>query len=580
MAILDLLKKFSAKTYLVGAFTIVATTPVIMLSLIQYNFIDNNLLSVVEMKNISVVKNLSNKITSDISLKMKMTNFIATQILNRGEEEVEDNFKRFNESFPEANLIYYNADSKKVLFQNGKSISETSEDSLDLKNYKFEEMSRNSQNSLFVESFVIDGKKEMAVLTPLYSGKNYKGYILMIFNHSKINQYVDETIEKTASTTIVNNETGNVIYPQKKDFKFNPPASFVLEQIKNKNYGLISRYFSHDRIEKMVSYSNLGEPNWLIWIEYPISNYQEEIRKSIIRTIIAATISWLFALGMGLWIAYYQHRFISNFLSSIREVAKGNYKKKVKSEIKLIPREFDSLIDEFNLMEEKIEQLDNFKSNLIDTVSHEFRTPLTSIKGFTSTLLRKDANFDADTQRKMLKIISSQSDRLSRMVEDLLVVPKLEGNVLKLNLQEVELEHTVEHISEFFPEEKYEINIRGQIWVMVDPDRFEQILLNLFENAHKYSNPKGSGIRVGGFQEDNYVHIVVANASENVPQDKIDSLFDKFVRLDDQLTRTTGGTGLGLYITKGLVELMNGKIWIESDNNEFRVNFTVPNADF
>jgi two-component system phosphate regulon sensor histidine kinase PhoR len=259
----------------------------------------------------------------------------------------------------------------------------------------------------------------------------------------------------------------------------------------------------------------------------------------------------------------------------MRSIAKGNYSNKVKSDLPFIPKEFSDMIEEFNIMSEKIEQLDSFKSNLIDTVSHEFRTPLTSIKGFSSTLLRTDASFNKDMQRKLLKIISDQADRLSRMVEDLLVVPKLEGNILKLNLQEVEIDQVMEDIMQFFPNCTFDINSESNLVVLGDQDRLEQIFINLFENANKYSYPKGLPIRVCIKTDKNFAHIIVSNSAEEVPKDKLNSLFDKFVRLDDTLTRTTGGTGLGLYITKGLIELMGGKIWLEADKN-FKVNFTLP----
>ena len=110
-------------------------------------------------------------------------------------------------------------------------------------------------------------------------------------------------------------------------------------------------------------------------------------------------------------------------------------------------------------------------------------------------------------------------------------------------------------------------------WLL--PDRLEQVILNLFENAHKYSFPKGAPIKVRASKKGSHAYVLVSNSAEKVAPEKLDTLFNKFVRLDDTLTRTTGGTGLGLYITKGLIELMDGRIWLEADE-EFRVYFTVP----
>src|SRR5690606_30941987 len=115
-----------------------------------------------------------------------------------------------------------------------------------------------------------------------------------------------------------------------------------------------------------------------------------------------------------------------------------------------------------------------------------------------------------------------------RMVEDLLVVPKLEQNILKLNLQEIDLEHVIDNVTEFFPEENFAIDIREPVFIEVDGDRMEQVLLNLFENAHKYAYPKGSAITVKAFREGDSAHIIISNPSEKIMEEQVEQLFNKF----------------------------------------------------
>lgn len=569
----DIFRRFSSKTYLVVAFTGVSTTPVILFTLIQYSFLNSNIISLMENNHVAVVKNIADKLETYIDLNLRSVNYLSYQIKNKQPVQMTAVFKDFKSHYPEYKSIYFHDNKNNTYFYSNDNFKKTSDSFL--RRYSLLESSKNTSKSFIVDNIEEPDKtKSIGMVSPIYSNGDYQGYLLACLSHNQIKKYIADSYLSDEKIIILNRVDNMPIYPDK--YNVSLLSSRVLSQLKDKKSGVTQNYSETDKNEKAISFASIKQPDWIILHEYPVSDYKSGIKKAALRTFAAALISLAFAMIMGLWIAYYQHRFAKNILAAIREVAKGNYKKKVKSELILIPKEFHLMIKEFNTMEEKIEQLDSFKSNLIDTVSHEFRTPLTSIKGFSSTLLRKDVTFDIETQRKLLKIISAQSDRLSRMVEDLLVVPKLEGNVLKLNLQSLELEPIIEHISAFFPDDQFDIEINELIWVLVDSDRFEQVVLNLFENAHKYSANKESNIKIRATKEDNFAHIIVSNASERIAQEKLDSLFDKFVRLDSALTRTTGGTGLGLYITKGLVELMGGKIWLESAKEEFRVHFTVP----
>lgn len=197
----------------------------------------------------------------------------------------------------------------------------------------------------------------------------------------------------------------------------------------------------------------------------------------------------------------------------------------------------------------------------MDTVSHEFRTPLTSIKGYASRLLRQDIEIDEATKQKSLKVIKSQSERLSRMVEDLLVIPDIEGAKLNLNIEPVNIADLInDSLISVKNKEQHELFVEipdDFPPVMADKDRLEQIMINLIENANKYAY-EDSDIKVSVQKEGSKAVITVENNADYIQHEVLNKLFGKFIRIDDKTTRTTRGTGLGLFIVKGLVLAMTG----------------------
>ena len=303
-------------------------------------------------------------------------------------------------------------------------------------------------------------------------------------------------------------------------------------------------------------------------------------RAKIILSFILATLVIIFVTALY---TYYLYINIRQLFKGIIAISKGNYERQIRllttaftpHEIVFLAFEFNRMAGEIHksylqLKQNNIElkQLNEFRSNLIDTVSHELRTPLTSIQGYTSRLLRQDIKIDEETKQKSLRIIKEQSERLKRLIEDLLTIPDIEGMRLRTNVESVWLPEVMEtakllvknkdnkeiviNIPENFP------NVSG------DKNRLEQVFVNLIENAVKYAYPDTT-IVVDGVVEGDIAKIFVKNDCDVIPPKKLNTLFEKFMRLDDNTTRTTRGTGLGLFIVKGLVEAMQGDIKLTSD---------------
>lgn len=307
-----------------------------------------------------------------------------------------------------------------------------------------------------------------------------------------------------------------------------------------------------------------------------------ENRVKIILAVLFASLAVIFVVGLY---TYYLYINIRQLFKGIIALSKGNYQRRIRLLTNVFtPYEIVFLAFEFNRMASQIhksylqlkkknaelKELNEFRSNLIDTVSHEFRTPLTSIQGYTSRLLRQDIEIDEETRQKSLRTIKKQSERLSRMVEDLLVVPEIEREKIRTNLEPLWLNKIVNSaLALVDSNEKEIINNVPQDFplIMADKDRLEQVFVNLFENAIKYSS-ENTPIIIDSVIENKFAKIYIKNACEVIPENKLQKLFEKFTRIDDKTTRTTRGTGLGLFIVKGLIEAMNGSIKLHSNEQE------------
>lgn len=302
----------------------------------------------------------------------------------------------------------------------------------------------------------------------------------------------------------------------------------------------------------------------------------------IILSCLFATFAIIFIVALYI---YYLYINIRQLFKGIIAISKGNYERQIRLlTTAFTPHEIVFLAFEFNRMATEIhksyiqlkknnvelKQLNEFRSNLIDTVSHELRTPLTSIQGYTSRLMRQDIKIDEETRQKSLRIIKEQSERLKRLIEDLLTIPDIEGMRLRTKSEDVYLPEVLEEAKILIKnkEEKEIIfNINEDLpLVDADKDRLIQVCVNLLDNAAKYARPD-TKIVVDTAVLDDKVKLFVKNDCDVIPPAKLKKLFEKFIRLDDNTTRTTRGTGLGLFIVKGLIEAMNGEIDIHSDKN-------------
>ena len=196
--------------------------------------------------------------------------------------------------------------------------------------------------------------------------------------------------------------------------------------------------------------------------------------------------------------------------------------------------------------------------------------------------MRTDITIDKATWNKSLKVIKQQTERLSRMIEDLLVIPDIEGAHLNMTFESVNVAESLELslISVKNIENREVINnVTENIYICADKDRFEQVLINLIENANKYGL-EDTPLIIDAIKVNGKVTVILKNYAPYIDKQTVKKLFEKFVRLDDKTTRTTRGTGLGLFIVKGLLSAMGGTIFIKSTpNNEFFTYVTLPSEE-
>jgi PAS domain S-box-containing protein len=218
---------------------------------------------------------------------------------------------------------------------------------------------------------------------------------------------------------------------------------------------------------------------------------------------------------------------------------------------------------------------------IVSTVSHELRSPLTSVKGYTGLLLSRWDRLKDEQKREMLEQVNHDADRVKRLIDELLDISRLETGRLHLRRQMVDLDELVSNVIDKVTMEYPALSAARVVGedvpeVYADPDKLTQVLTNLVENACKYASPEGMKITTELVAGE--VSVSVADSGEGIPQSDLPKVFDKFFRRD--LGRPTG-SGLGLWISRGLVEAHGGRLTASSipgQGTTFR--FTLPNYAF
>ena len=228
-----------------------------------------------------------------------------------------------------------------------------------------------------------------------------------------------------------------------------------------------------------------------------------------------------------------------------------------------------SIINIENITE--IVKLENMRRDFVANVSHELKTPLTSINGFVETLMINE-NIDIDKRKRFLAIIKKEADRLKRLIEDILLLSSIENknSMLKEKVALFDIFKEVYEIVNYIAVGKnIEITYDfcdENLLLEANSDYVKQLFLNLIDNAVKYTSPGGS-VKINQFCDEDNIVIEVIDNGVGIPKEDLDKIFQRFYRVDKARSRAVGGTGLGLAITKHIVNSLNWSITVESELN-------------
>lgn len=222
---------------------------------------------------------------------------------------------------------------------------------------------------------------------------------------------------------------------------------------------------------------------------------------------------------------------------------------------------------------------EDLQKTFISVISHELKTPVSIIKGYAGTLRRQDANWSPEIINESLLVIEEEADNLTALIDNLLEVSKLQAGMFRLELSEDAnlakiAEDTVRRFASQTGKHYFRLDFPPDFPVVFgDVRRLKQVMQNLISNAIKYS-PDGGEIVVSGKVYPEHVTVSVSDSGIGIPQHEAHRIFKKFSRLDNAMSRKTEGTGLGLFLTKAIIEAHNGRIWFQNNQDGPGATFT------
>ena len=324
-----------------------------------------------------------------------------------------------------------------------------------------------------------------------------------------------------------------------------------------------SSYTAHTTIQSTLLGSGMSEEQ--------STSILEEIGTSI--GIVSAIIG-IIAILVVFWVSTRIATPISTLSEKLKSQEIGKKLRNIEIKRKSIDKddEINEVIYTINSMINRLNELEEKKDVFLSMVTHELKTPASTIVGFSKALLNSKAAGElSPEQKKSIKTMQRNATRLEDLIGDLLDSRKLDLSKMKFTYGDVDITKLVEYIfhnNQNIAQEKHIEFVNSTtetIFATTDGARLEQVYNNLIRNAVDFVPKEGGKIEIGVKENDNKIICYVKDNGIGINKEKQKELFDQFYQVDSSLRRKHGGTGLGLYISKGIVEALGGKIWVESE---------------
>lgn len=342
----------------------------------------------------------------------------------------------------------------------------------------------------------------------------------------------------------------------------------------------------------------------VIYLSQPLHDIAIVLSDLRNRLLFASALAFPLSALVGLVLARTISRPVQSLTLAAKRLSSGDFDFPLETKGQ---DELGRLSRTFATMRDRLQAVERMRSQFVSDVSHELRTPLTSIKGLVETL-RDGAVDDPDVRDRFLTSVESETDRLIRLVNDLLILSRADSEALRLPREPVDLSQVVhETLEKLGPQvESLGIKLREELpeeplIVHAEPDRIEQILVILLDNAMKHT-PSGGGIHVAGYKfevnEGGFVFptslrhreafdypphsmgkwamVSISDTGEGIPPEDLPHVFERFYRADHSRSRDRGGSGLGLSIAKALIDVYDGHIWLTSPSLISKSNLERP----
>jgi len=246
-------------------------------------------------------------------------------------------------------------------------------------------------------------------------------------------------------------------------------------------------------------------------------------------------------------------------------------------------RELEAASQELRDANQRLQELDRLKDDFISTVTHELRTPLTSIRAF-SEILKDNPSLDEAQRAKFLGIVIKESERLTRLINQVLDLSKIESGNAEWHSSEIDMREVVDDaasaVSQMFKENGVQLEIslpRELPSIVADRDRVMQVMLNLLSNAAKFCRSQGGRVGVALARQDGFLRVDVTDNGIGISASDQEVIFEKFRQVGDTLTNRPQGTGLGLPICRQIINHFGGRLWVQSEPGKGATfSFTLP----